>query len=384
MTVLLTGRAVLAGGMKEYEGTVGVGFTIPQIDLDERADLQVAVCRDPDKYLGHPSSVLLDDGKTMVIMYLDRHGRGNLMWQRSEDAGVTWSERLPLPDGWDEKLTIEGKDHPQFLEVPILYKINGKDGRQRIMVYTAGRYIYPARYAVSEDDGVTWSPLRPILFGGKELTASIVLFSDMLRLKSEAYLATWHGPKGQVKVAETSDGITFGEVRPAVSHPEAFLCEACLIRSPDGNTIAMLMRENARRFNSFISFSRDEGKTWSNPREAPGAITGDRHQHVYTPDGRLFISFRDRGHETPSYGDWVAWIGTFKDLEQNREGEYRIRLKENFRGTDCAYPTVHLLPDNTIFCATYGQWEKKIPNYILSLRLRMDQLDRLCKAKLNR
>ena len=47
------------------------------------------------------------------------------------------------------------------------------------------------------------------------------------------------------------------------------------------------------RENSQIIFSRDEGKTWTDPRPLPNILTGDRHTAAYTPDGRLIISFRD-------------------------------------------------------------------------------------------
>jgi len=375
-TVAMTALVTHAAGMKPYEGELSTGFTIPQIDLNDRQDMQVVVCKDPDVYMGHPSSVLLDDDKTMVIAYLDRHGRGRISWQRSADAGKTWSERLPLPDGWDEKVVVGGKEHAPWLEVPIMYKLH-VDGKQRICVYTSGRSIHPARYAVSDDLGNTWSALKPIPAGEGHIEKSIVLFSDMIQLKDGRYMGTWHGPRGQVKMATTRDGIHFSEPKLIATHPRAFLCEGCFIRSPDGKRIALLLRENARRFNSFICFSDDEGETWTTPREMPGSLTGDRHQHTYTPDGRLFISFRDRGHKTPTFGDWVAWVGTFEDLEKGREGQYRLRLKDNHKGADCAYPTQHLLPDGTIFAATYGCWEPGQPNYILSFRLKIGQLDKL-------
>ncbi len=75
------------------------------------------------------------------------------------------------------------------------------------------------------------------------------------------------------------------------------------IRSPDGKQIALLLRENSRRRNSHVIFSSDEGATWSWPRELPGALTGDRHVGKYTPDGRLFITFRDMCYESPTQGD---------------------------------------------------------------------------------
>ena len=49
------------------------------------------------------------------------------------------------------------------------------------------------------------------------------------------------------------------------------LCEGDFVRSPDGKTIALLLRENSRHHNSQIMFSEDEGKTWTPPKELPAA-----------------------------------------------------------------------------------------------------------------
>ena len=59
----------------------------------------------------------------------------------------------------------------------------------------------------------------------------------------------------------------------------------------------------------FVIFSNDEGLTWTEPKELPAALTGDRHVAKYTKDGRLFISFRDTTHVSPTKGDWVGWGG---------------------------------------------------------------------------
>jgi len=357
------------------------GFSIPQIDLNDRTDLQSVISKHDVTYMGHPSSVLLDDNKTMIMAYLDKHGRGNIMWRRSEDAGRTWSEDLPLPDGWGGTLTIEGVDHAQFLEVPIMYKIDGPDGVQRIVMYTSGRDIYPARYTVSEDGGESWSKLKPILAGGETIDLSIVLFSDMTKLANGRYLFTYHEP-GKVFTTTSADGITFDKPKLAATYPEAFLCEGGFVRSPDGKQIALLMRENNRVFNSFISFSDDEGETWSEPRQMPDSLIGDRHQHTYTPDGRLFISFRDRGAGSPTVGDWVGWVGTYEDLQTGAEGQYRVRMKDNFKGNDCAYPSQHRLPDGTLFAATYGGWEEGAPNYLIAFHFKIEELDALAAKAL--
>ncbi len=112
------------------------------------------------------------------------------------------------------------------------------------------------------------------------------------------------------------------------------------------------------------------------PRTAR-ALTGDRHTAVYGPDGRLFISFRDTTLDSPTKGDWVAWVGRYEDIVEGREGQYRVRLMDNHRGADCAYPGVLILPDGTIVTTTYGHWEAGKKPYIMTVRLTLDELDAL-------
>ena len=164
-------------------------------------------------------------------------------------------------------------------------------------------------------------------------------------------------------------------------HATAHLCEPGIIRSPDGKQLCVLLRENSRRKNSFVIFSKDEGRTWAKPRELPAALTGDRHTGKYTADGRLFISFRDRTHKSPTPGDWVAWVGKYDDILKGREGQYRVRLMDNTKGADCAYPPVEVLPDDTLVTTTYGHWAKDESPYIVSVRLKLSELDALAKKK---
>jgi hypothetical protein len=138
----------------------------------------------------------------------------------------------------------------------------------------------------------------------------------------------------------------------------------------------MLLRENYRKYNSMVIFSNDEGETWSEPRELPGALTGDRHTLRYAPDGRIVATFRDTGHESPSKGDWVAWVGTYDDIVAGREGQYRIRFMVNHHAGDCAYPGLELLPDGTFVATTYGHWQKGESPYIVCLRFTLAETDR--------
>ena len=49
--------------------------SVKLIDLNDETDRQVIVDRQPGKYLGHPSTVLLEDGQTMLIVYPEGHGK---------------------------------------------------------------------------------------------------------------------------------------------------------------------------------------------------------------------------------------------------------------------------------------------------------------------
>ena len=44
-------------------------YPVPVIDLNDQTDRQVVVDREAGQYLGHPTTVLLEDGKTMLCVY---------------------------------------------------------------------------------------------------------------------------------------------------------------------------------------------------------------------------------------------------------------------------------------------------------------------------
>lgn len=347
------------------------GYSIPLIDLDGESSLQVVVDREEGQYLGHPTTVLLEDGQTIITVYPKGHGRGAIVMKRSDDGGLTWSERLPVPENWATSR-----------EVPTISRTIAADGKKRLIMFSG---LYPIRMAVSEDDGANWTPLEPIgEYGG------IVAMGCVFPVKTGAghYRAMFHDDGrffregGKVsptfrlyQTLSTDGGVTWGEPEEIQHADDVHLCEPGVIRSPDGKQLAVLLRENRRRKNSHVIFSDDEGRTWTAPREVPGALTGDRHTAVYAPDGRLFISFRDTTLDSPTRGDWVAWVGTYADIVHGREGQYRVRLKDNHKGADCAYPGVLLLPDGTIVTTTYGHWTPGAEPWILSVRLKLSDLD---------
>jgi hypothetical protein len=263
--------------------------------------------------------------------------------------------------------------------------------------------MFPIRMSVSKDEGLTWSELSPIGdFGGN------VSFSDIIELKNGEYMAFFHDDGRHIKggnelkweakkdgvviyecyaankstsylskiyTTKSKDGILWENPIEIISHPNAFLAEAAAIRSPDDNQIALIMRENTRKFNSFVSVSNNEGETWLEPYIVADELTGDRHCLKYLKDGRIIAVFRDRHTNSPYNGDWVAWIGSYNDIINNKQGQYKIRLKCNHSEPlgDCGYSGLLVLPDDEVVAITYGYWLKGENPYILAVRFKGDE-----------
>ncbi len=65
------------------------GYTLPILYLDGDTHRQVIVDREAGQYLGHVTTTLLDDGKTLIAVYPKGHGKGAIVMKRSEDSGRT-------------------------------------------------------------------------------------------------------------------------------------------------------------------------------------------------------------------------------------------------------------------------------------------------------
>ncbi len=382
---------------------------IPVVDLNSDISRQVIVDREEGQYLGHPTTVLLEDGKTILTVYPKGHGKGEIVYKRSSDGGLSWSDRIPVPESWKTSL-----------EVPTIFRVTDAKGKKRLIVFSG---LYPARLAHSEDDGKSWSELGKagdwggiVVMGAMtELKTGkghyMALFHDDLRYFTangqDLYKADVNSDKERLftlyKTISKDGGLTWSVPEIILARRDMNLCEPGIIRSPDGKQLAVLLRENSRRANSQIIFSSDEGKTWSNPRPLPNELNGDRHVLKYSPDGRILAVFRDispssfrpdldrlakernevnmsevakaTGQGSPTEGDWVGWVGTWADLVSGGKGEYRIRFKDNIHSWDCCYPGVELLPDGTFVVTTYGHWEKDRQPYIVSVRFTLKELD---------
>jgi hypothetical protein len=358
-------------------GDVRRDYSIPMLDLTKANSLFTTVER-RDGYLGHPSTVLLGDGKTLLVAYPDGHGRGNLILRRSTDAGNSW-----------QPVAIE----PQRVEeTPVLYRLELPGGGERILLVTCRPRQNVLEWMWSDDRGDTWSERQSWTLEGPN--GIIVALASLWSAPGDKPL--WRGVFHDFNFDNYTVDLTLdttGEAAPACrfdnlrridyATPDgrstargAGLCEAGLVVRRDAKRIALLFRPEKRLTNSMVAFSDDAGLTWTDPRELPGSLTGHRHEAVNLPDGRTMVFMRDYSPlnpGNPSHGDWVTWVGTFDDLEKGREGQYRIHLRRNYGNStnnnigDCGYSGVELLPDGTVLAMTYGHWDlvpgSKHPNH---------------------
>ncbi len=366
---------------------------LKHIDLSEDTQRQIVVARgspEPGEYHAHPTTAMLADNKTMFCVWNIGHGGHAGPMARSDDAGLTWTRM-------DDVLP---PNYVNFKNCPSIYRITDPQGKERLWVFAArtltdrenpkpveGRHQGFMPRIVSEDDGKTWRELPPI--GGRiakdDPFRCIMTFSSIVRLKDGSSLGLFHrgsgiGEEGTLQVLQSitrDGGFTWSE--PVVvcdgtkldgKHP----CEPYVFRSPDGDELCCLMRENRRSGTSLVMFSHDESKTWSPAVDTPWGLTGDRHHGISLPDGRLVIVFRNATPQSKDKAGFIAWVGTYDDIKQGKPGQYRVSLLKTFK--DGFYPGLHLLPDGTIVATTYANYRKEdVGCSIVSVRFKMSEVD---------
>jgi len=354
------------------------GPDLPLVDLSGEKDRHVVIAAGTEEtYQGHPTTLLMPDGKTIYVVWCINHGGAAGPMAKSVDGGLTWA-RL------DDRLPAGYATHQNC---PSIYRLVGPDGKARIWVWSAaiGKRGGPGMPSIlSEDEGKTWKEMPPLNF------PCVMTFSSVVKLKDGRYLGLYHkGPDGADKAplvvyqTLTADGgFTWSEPKPVAAVEGKNPCEPFVFRSPDGNELCCLMRENTHKGRSLMMYSRDEGMTWSAPVDTPWGLSGDRHIGVRLPDGRWTFAFRDMAPESPSRGHFVAWVGTYEDIKAGKGGDYRIKLLHSHaeRVSDCGYPGVELLPDGTLVITTYLKYAPGPEKHsVVSTRFKITETDALVK-----
>lgn len=434
IVIAIVAVAVLAaGGYISYKNIAfnGSDYSIPELDLSELPEelkgtefeylYEQSTVDNSKDYMAHPDSVLLKNGNILTV-YPVGHGRGAILNKISTDGGITWNEAVKnTPKSWENSQ-----------ETPTVYRLEFSDGTPDKLILISANpkwsdsdTVGGFECSVSEDEGKTWSEFKRFYsLESENPVTPIVAMASLTRLKENGeFTDKWMGFFHDAEFYNYKCILSFDEEgNMQWSKPEKYfseyreieqnagMCEVEVIRSDKGlgDELCLIARSQSKKMNSLISFSQDEGKTWSEPVEAPAALNGERHKADYTADGRLFITFRsiERGNKAARYAaskdlkkGWiseglVAWVGTYDDLKNGSEGDYRIKLAhvyldsqtepEYYAGSDTGYCGNVVLDDGTIVTCGYGKFSpqekinsKELRTYICSKRIRLSDTDKL-------
>jgi hypothetical protein len=338
---------------------------LPLIDLSQDPARRVVIAEGTETvYQGHPTTALLPDGKTILVVWTTGHGGPCGPMARSTNGGLSWTP-VATPRDW----ATTGN-------CPSLYRLADPKGRTRLFVFAATPKM---SQTYSEDEGLTWSPVRSLGM------PCVMAFSSIARLRDGRQLGFYHrggGDGGQDgkrlslwKAYSGDGGLTWGEPECVWAPDDLAPCEPCLVRSPDGKHLLCLIRENNRIKNALFMVSDDEGATWSEPRELTDGLSGDRHMACYSPDGRLVVTMRDTGKRNATQNHFIAWVGRYEDIVAGREGQCKVKLLHSHKGGDCGYSGLECLPDGTFVATTYIKVQPgSQQNSLVSVRFRLEEL----------
>lgn len=349
---------------------------IPVVDLSSDTVRHVVIAGGtPEVYQGHPTTLLMPDGKTMLATWSLGHGGACGPMKRSTDGGKTWSPLLETPADWQA-----------IRNCPALYRLTDPQGKARLFVFAGQGPDGAMHQSISLDDGQTWSPMRS---NGLKCVmpfctiAAVDHGQKLIGLTNIRRPGETKDPRSNIiaQSESTDGGLTWGPWRILLDLGPLKPCEPEVVRSPDGKQLLCLMRENVRTEPARFMTSDDEGRTWSSHRALPPGLHGDRHKAVYTSDGRLVVAFRDMGRDSPTKNHFVAWVGRYEDMLAGRDGQYKIKLLHSHKGSDCGYPGLEILPDGTLVATTYVKYRPGAnQNSVVSVRFTLADADSANKS----
>ena len=267
---------------------------------------------------------------------------GALMTTRSADGGRTWSEPQPVAaiPGWD----CSGGN--RMVQTPnddlVIFVMKAR------RVGTPASHVYPIR---STDGGLTWGSMGDelALFGA--FTEPHAMDHALITGDGDWMLPVYGSdePEGSTyaAVAFSHDmGMTWGGKSVVARSSKITFYEPAVTRLTDGRFMAVIRTQDPP-FDSYLSYSSNEGRTWSEPRPLP--FRGQTPFLYGLRSGAVACFYRDRDPQRPGVSVSVTRDG-------GETWEYAAQVYE---GTDwnCGYPSAVRLPDGRLFCVYYSCYE---------------------------
>jgi hypothetical protein len=276
----------------------------------------------------------------------DRTANGVQMLTRSTDGGQTWDEPIPVfaQPGWDCFGMAGLKLLPDGTVLLFLGRSRTRPGVGLETKAFIGLETFVTR---STDHGHTWSDLS----GPLKIFPGITEFFGCAQVPQledgRLMLGVIGTPAGYADWASaiiySSDNCqTFHDLTIIADTPGMDFCDNDLIRLDDGRWLAVI-RTDQPPFESYQSYSADDGRTWS-PVE-PCGFKGQNPTLFRLPSGAIVCAYRDREPGRP---------GLSCSVTNDGGGTWHF-IGQLYRGSHwhCGYANFAHLPDGRLFCSYY-------------------------------
>jgi hypothetical protein len=263
--------------------------------LAHAPERHVVIDRRPGHYLCFPDVCRTADGRLLTAYNeYDQHvgARRRLLLRESADQGRTWSA--------PRMLRADASHCPRFSQL---------SSDQLVLSDDSGPVLH-----WSADQGRHWAaaPIAGVTHG--LLDRILELDTDSLAMAGHMHRGAFPHPKTRQPTTEqmlyrsADRGRTWRQHAVIAHDPCLVLCEASLVRLPEGRLLA-LMRENSFVYEPmYACVSEDGGDTWSEPQ--PTRLIGHRPTLGLTSGGRLLCTYRNVGPDSGT----CAWLGSLEDL----------------------------------------------------------------------
>lgn len=262
--------------------------------------------RIPGRFTKNPDIIRFPSGRMMLVFCdVDRH------WTE-EISRITTLESTDNGKTWGNPRVIAAADRRKGEERWITPRLSRlRSGKLAIICdHDDYRHVHEDQDSgtwmwTSSDEGATWSKPRLTGIPGIEPDRIVELADGTLLIASHMVFRATR-KLGQFVMRSTDGGETWKDLAVIASDPVHAHCEGAIV-ALRGGELACVMRDNIHMgYPSHVSFSGDQGRTWSKPKPLP--FSGDRPYAQQLRDGRVLVTYRNQLGNRGTH----AWLGDLR------------------------------------------------------------------------